>query len=103
MKKGWLFKLLLLLILIISSAMLAVSVPILVKLLVSKNPATGSVWSGLNAHLTNLYFGIGIGIVVALLSMHRLEDEKQIKLVRFLLILGTMLTALSYILIKSVS
>ncbi len=103
MKRDWLFKLLLVIIILISCALLSVSVPVLVKLLAFENPLTDCIMTGFRTHLTNLYFGIGIGVVVVIFSILQLETEKQIKLVRFLLILSTMLTAFSYILIKSIA
>ena len=69
----------------------------------SEDPLKEWTWIDIQAHFINLYFGLGVGLAIAIFSILQLESEKQIKLVRFLLILSTMLTALSYILIKSIS
>jgi len=103
MKKDLPFKVLLVVIILISCSLLSITLPILIKLLISENPLKE--WSGIDiqAHFINLYFGLGVGLAIVIFSILQLESEKQIKLVRFLLILSTMLTALSYILVKSVS
>ena len=103
MKNDLPFKALLIVIILISCALLSITLPILIKMLLNEDFLKEWNWIDVQAHFINLYFGLGVGLALAIFSLLQLESEKQIKLVRFLLILSTMLTALSYILIKSIS
>ena len=103
MKKDLPFKVFIVLLITISCTLLFVSVPVLIRGLFGENGTDMSHWNGFGQYKVHISLGVAAGIILSIFSLFQLDVEIQIKLVRFLLILGIMLTAITYVLIKSIS
>jgi len=100
MKSNFRYKLILTLILLVSGILLSVSIPILYKYITAEDTFTTSI-PDLGDYKINICIGLVTGAIISLLSLILLEYEIQVKIARFLLILGAVLAAISFILIKS--
>ncbi len=103
MKKGLLFKIIYVIILLISSILLSITIPLLYKILADEYSLLVDSWHNHILNLKNIYVGVIIGAIISIFSLIRLDYEVQIKIIRILLILSTMLAAITYIIFRSVS
>lgn len=101
MKRNWIYKVIFVLLVIMSCIMLTISLPFLIKILLMDDGQDVGELYEFSLKIRDIYFGGIAGIFIVVYSIFRLEGEKQAKLARFLLIISTISFAFYYIIVRS--